>query len=75
MRFVARDFGIELFDFGLLRLFAFFEHDTFGTGSGWRGLTLFALDAGSPAGPSRLGLYYSTSHRTLWEGAPPLPDT
>jgi len=30
----------------------------------------FALDAG---GASRLGLYYSTSHRTLWEGATPLP--
>ncbi|HEX3531044.1 MAG TPA: hypothetical protein VH988_28615, partial [Thermoanaerobaculia bacterium] len=33
----------------------------------------FALDAGGSAGPSRLGLYYSTSHRTLWEGATPLP--
>jgi len=36
----------------------------------------FALDAGGVgdgAGASRLGLYYSTSHRTLWEGAPPLP--
>ncbi|HEY2737592.1 MAG TPA: ABC transporter permease subunit, partial [Thermoanaerobaculia bacterium] len=33
----------------------------------------FALDAGSSSGPSRLGLYYSTSHRTLWEGATPLP--
>jgi len=33
----------------------------------------FALDAGGSAGTSRLGLYYSTSHRTLWEGSSPLP--
>jgi phosphate transport system permease protein len=32
-----------------------------------------ALDAGKAGRGGRLGLYYSTSHRTLWEGPSPLP--